>query len=128
MPDDLSDIMDYYTRDLEHEHTRLDHHQLEYDLTWRYLERYLPAQGSLLEIGAATGRYTVELARRGYQVTAVDMNPALLERCRASLKKAGLESQVCLLVADAAPACRCACWDIRFAVDHGSALPPGAGG
>ena len=93
--------MDYYTRDLEHEHTRLDHHQLEHDLTWRYLERYLPAQGGLLEIGAATGRYTVELALRGYQVTAVDMNPALLERCRASLKEAGLESQVRLLLADA---------------------------
>ncbi len=101
MPDDLSDIIDYYTRDLEHEHTRLDHHQLEHDLTWRYLERYLPAQGSLLEIGAATGRYTVELARRGYQVTAVDMSPALLERCQASLKEAGLESQVRLLLADA---------------------------
>ena len=101
MPDDLSDIIDYYTRDLEHEATRLDHHQLELDLTWRYLERYLPAQGSLLEIGAATGRYTVELARRGYQVTAVDMNAALLERCRANLAAAGLESQVRLFVADA---------------------------
>lgn len=101
VPDDLSDIVEYYNRALEQEHTRLDRHQLEYDLTWRYLSRYLPLQGSILEIGAATGRYTVELARRGYQVTAVDINAALLDRCKQVLDEAGLLEQVRLVVADA---------------------------
>jgi 2-polyprenyl-3-methyl-5-hydroxy-6-metoxy-1,4-benzoquinol methylase len=32
-----------------------------------------------LEVGAATGRYTLELARRGYAVTAVDLSAALLK-------------------------------------------------
>jgi hypothetical protein len=30
---------------------------LEHELTWLYLDNYLPAQGKILEVGAATGRY-----------------------------------------------------------------------
>ena len=46
-------------------------HQLERDVTWQYLDKYLPLRGRLLEVGAATGAYTLELARRGYEVLAV---------------------------------------------------------
>jgi len=99
--EDLGDIVDYYTRNLEGEHVRLERHQLEFDLTWRYLSNYLPRQGHILEIGAATGRYTLELARRGYRVTAVDMTAALLEKCNENLVTEGLEGQVQLVVADA---------------------------
>jgi len=101
MADDVTDIAHYYTENVEAEHARLEEHQLEYDLTWRYLERYLPPRGTLLEIGAATGRYTLELARRGYAVTAVDLTAALLERCRQRLAEEGLDKQVRLVVADA---------------------------
>ena len=101
MSDDLSDIVDYYNNDPEREHYRLEQHQLEYELTWRYLDRYLPAQGSILEIGAASGRYTLELARRGYKITAVDMSAALIEASRERIAAAGLESQVRLILADA---------------------------
>ena len=36
----------------------------------------------LLDAGCGTGRYAVELARRGYRVTGVDASPALLEVAR----------------------------------------------
>jgi SAM-dependent methyltransferase len=101
MSDDVSDIAAYYNNDPEREHFRLERHQLEYDLTWRYLNRYLPVQGSILEIGAATGRYTVDLARRGFAVTAVDMSAALLEECRKNVVAAGLARQVQFVAADA---------------------------
>ncbi|HEV7645371.1 MAG TPA: class I SAM-dependent methyltransferase [Pyrinomonadaceae bacterium] len=78
MIDDISDIADLYDRSVEQEHSRLDEHQLEYDLTWRYLKKYLPRSGTILEIGAATGRYTLPLCRLGYQVTAVDLSAALI--------------------------------------------------
>lgn len=99
--DDISDIAEYYDRSTEQEHIRLERHQLEHDVTWRYLERYLSASGRLLEIGAATGRYTVELARRGYAVTAVDLSAGNIEKCRQNLAAAGLEGQVALVQADA---------------------------
>ena len=101
MSDDVSDIAAYYNTDPQREHNRLARNQLEYDLTWRYLHQYLPPQGSILEIGAATGRYTLELAKRGYTVTAVDLSATLIEECRRRIAAEGVEKRVRLVVADA---------------------------
>ena len=99
MTDDISDIAAFY--DAEDEDSRLEHHQLEYDVTWRYLTRYLPPSGSILEIGAATGRYTAELCRLGYTVTAVDLSAPLLEQCQQRLTEEGMLEQARFVVADA---------------------------
>ncbi|MFN2143845.1 MAG: class I SAM-dependent methyltransferase, partial [Anaerolineales bacterium] len=80
MKDDISDIVEMYDRDPDSEHERLERHQLEFDLTMKALAQYLPGKGSILEIGAASGRYTVALVRLGYQVTAVDLSEALAEK------------------------------------------------
>ena len=101
MVDDLSDIQDMYNNALETEHERLERHQLEHDLTWRYFERYLPASGSILEVGAATGRYTLTLAQRGYRITAMDFSEKLLARCQQRLTEAGFHQNVTFLVGDA---------------------------
>jgi S-adenosylmethionine-dependent methyltransferase len=101
MKDDIRDIAEHYDSDPERENTRLERHQLEHDLTWRYLDQYLPAHGSILEVGAATGRYTLELAKRGYSITAVDLSAANLELCRKRLTQEGLQGQVHLVLADA---------------------------
>lgn len=101
MLDDVSDIATYYNNNLHGEHDRLVRHQLEYDLTWRYLDKHLPSSGTILEVGAATGRYTLELARRGYRITAVDLSPVELDICRGNLTAEGVENQVELVVADA---------------------------
>jgi SAM-dependent methyltransferase len=101
MFNDTEDITAFYNQDPQREHARLDRHQLEYDLTWRFFSQYLPPSGSILEIGAATGRYTLGLAERGYAVTAVDFSAALLEQNRAFLQAAGLAHQVQYVLADA---------------------------
>jgi S-adenosylmethionine-dependent methyltransferase len=100
MVDDIRDIAAFYNSAPEREHARLEQRQLEYDLTWRYLKQYLPSQGTVLEIGAATGRYTLELARLGYTLTAVDLSAALLEECRKAIVAEGFENRVRLVVAD----------------------------
>ncbi|MCD4775142.1 MAG: class I SAM-dependent methyltransferase [Candidatus Aegiribacteria sp.] len=101
MIDDISDIVALYNSDPEKEHIRLERHQLEHDITLRYLNRYLPHEGSILEVGAATGRYTLELAGRGHTLTAVDISEKLIERCRKRIEEQGLEKHVQFLVADA---------------------------
>ncbi len=88
--DDIGDVRDFYQRELEHEDARLTRHQLEFEITWRYLMRHLPPGGKILEVGAATGRYTLELARAGHPVTAVDLTPALLDFNRQRIEAAGL--------------------------------------
>lgn len=99
--DDVSDIGTFYNNQLQKEHNRLQHHQLEFDLTLRYFNQYLPAQGHILEIGAATGHYTLELAQRGYTVTAIDLSPVLLDENRRQIARAGVEKPVDYKVADA---------------------------
>lgn len=101
MTDNIEDIANFYNSDPAREHARLAEHQLEYELTWRYLAHYLPTQGRILEIGSATGRYTLALAQRGFTVTAVDLAAALLAVGRERLAEAGLAPQVHFVVADA---------------------------
>ena len=101
MADDVGDIQAFYDRSVELEHGRLDRHQIERDVTWRYLEKYLPSGGRILDIGAATGAYAIPLAKRGYGVTAVDLSPELIDLCGKRVVEEGLGSMVTCLVADA---------------------------
>ncbi len=98
--DDISDIAAFYDNALEQEASRLERHQLEYELTLRVLDQYLPKSGSLLEIGSATGRYTQILAKKGYPVTAVDLSAELLKKCQENIESAGLGKQVRYVNAD----------------------------
>jgi S-adenosylmethionine-dependent methyltransferase len=101
MTDDIGDIAEYYSKNPQSEHERLVDHQLEFDLTWRLLDDYLLPHGKILEVGAATGRYTLGLAQRGYSVTAVDLSPACLKECKTNLTKAGFSGKVQYIVSDA---------------------------
>lgn len=47
--------------------------QIEFLTTMRYIEKYLRPGMRILEIGAATGRYSHTLARMGYQVDALEL-------------------------------------------------------
>ncbi|MGZ5498548.1 MAG: class I SAM-dependent methyltransferase [Candidatus Aminicenantales bacterium] len=44
----------------------------------------------ILDIGCGTGRHAIELARRGYRVTGIDLSPSQIERARAKTVKGGL--------------------------------------
>lgn len=46
---------------------------VEYITTMKYIEKYLKEGMRILEIGAATGRYSHALARKGYKVDAVEL-------------------------------------------------------
>lgn len=45
----------------------------------------------ILDLGCGTGRHSVELARRGYQVVGVDLSPAQLRRAREKAAAVGVE-------------------------------------
>ena len=69
----LKILSDYYGN--YHEDRRLTsrHGSVEFLTTMRYVEKYLQPGMRVLEIGAATGRYSHTLARQGYQVDAVEL-------------------------------------------------------
>jgi SAM-dependent methyltransferase len=45
----------------------------------------------ILDVGCGTGRHAIELARRGYQVTGIDLSASQLARARAKALAAGVE-------------------------------------
>ena len=49
------------------------HGQLEYLTTMNYIKRFAETGNNILEIGAGTGRYSIALAKEGYQITAVEL-------------------------------------------------------
>jgi 2-polyprenyl-3-methyl-5-hydroxy-6-metoxy-1,4-benzoquinol methylase len=50
----------------------------------------LPSGSSILDIGCGTGRHSVELARRGYRVTGVDISSGMLAEAQKAAQEAGV--------------------------------------
>ena len=73
-------IVNKYSADNEDSRLVLDRaHNMEYLTTMRYIQKFLKPGAKILEIGAATGRYSIALAKMGYDVTAVDLTPVHVE-------------------------------------------------
>ncbi|HYM83246.1 MAG TPA: methyltransferase domain-containing protein, partial [Candidatus Dormibacteraeota bacterium] len=59
-----------------------------------YLALAARTGGPVLELAAGTGRIAVPLALGGHDVTAVDVDPAMIERGRATAEAAGVADRV----------------------------------
>lgn len=59
-----------------------------------FLEKYLPKQGLVLDAGGGPGRYTIELAKRGYDVVLLDLVPEMLKLAKRKIQKAGVLGRV----------------------------------
>lgn len=78
-------LENYYTTHDEDGRLLSQHGQVEYITTQKYIHEYLRS-GSILEIGAGTGRYSVSLAKEGYNVTAVELLEHNIEILRQKLE------------------------------------------
>ena len=58
-----------------------------------FIEKELSHDKSLriLDVGCGTGRHAIELAKRGYDVTGIDLSEAQLARARQKAEEAGVE-------------------------------------
>jgi SAM-dependent methyltransferase len=59
-----------------------------------YLERFVHPGDRVLDIGAASGRFTVELARLGARITVADISQGQLDLNETNLREADLEGHV----------------------------------
>jgi SAM-dependent methyltransferase len=59
-----------------------------------------PAPARVLEVGCGAGHLTLELARRGLRVDALDASMAMVEAARGRIEEAGLGTQVQVAQAD----------------------------
>ena len=69
------ELIAYYGKYNEDKRLTTPYGRVEYLTTLRYIDRFIAGRTglSILETGAATGRYSLELAARGHDVTAVDL-------------------------------------------------------
>lgn len=69
----LNVLTEYYSGYDEDSRLLSKHGMVEFLTTMRYVEKYLKPGMKVLEIGAATGRYSHTLAQKGYEVDAVEL-------------------------------------------------------
>lgn len=77
----------------------LDHAEIQEDIDlYRNFARR--TGGPILELAAGTGRVLVPLARDGYDVTGIDVSPAMLAVASDKARRAGVDRRVRLVEAD----------------------------
>lgn len=82
----MNEIIEYYKNYDEDGRLKRKSHLPEYLTTMRYIEKYLTPDSKILEIGAGTGRYSIALADKGYDVTAVELVPHNIETMKKKVK------------------------------------------
>lgn len=62
-------------------------HELEFITTFSFLKKYLPKNGLILDAGGGPGRYTIELAKLGYNVILLDLVSEHLKLAKKQIRK-----------------------------------------
>jgi S-adenosylmethionine-dependent methyltransferase len=88
-------VRNYYDEQVQDEWTRLEraYARLEMRSTLRLVEAFFPETGRVADIGGGPGRYTIELLRRGYEVTLVDLSETAMTFARDKLTELGLHPE-----------------------------------
>lgn len=93
-PPETAAVRRNYDSDPLREWERMDRHRIEYAMTLRALETWLPPPPArLLDCGGGPGRYAIELVRRGYRVTLFDLSEGNLRLARQKAAEAGVTLQ-----------------------------------
>lgn len=94
-------MRDYYDKNATREWKRLvqdGYHRLEFIVTMHFLEKYLPKKGLILDAGGGPGRYTIELARKGYDVVLFDLSLECLKEAERRIRNARVKNRVKIAV------------------------------
>lgn len=74
----MNELVQYYNKFNEEKRLDSRHGQVEFRVSMKYIQEAIPKEipkeeVEILDIGAGTGRYSVALAKEGYDVTAVEL-------------------------------------------------------
>lgn len=61
--------------------------KLEYEMTMKQLQKYLPEKAMILDLGGAAGAYSIPLARMGYQMVLADLSEELIQQAKDTIQK-----------------------------------------
>jgi S-adenosylmethionine-dependent methyltransferase len=96
-PDSVGELIErYYDEQVQREWERMERHRTEFAVTMRALVDHLPpAPSRVLDCGGGPGRYAIELARQGYEVTLFDLSAGSLRLGQEKAAEAGVALAGC---------------------------------
>jgi SAM-dependent methyltransferase len=92
MPIDYDRERQWWDAGAEDEEEVGDDQPINIALRWREIDRRLDGVKTIIEIGAGTGRFSIPLAERGFQVTHLDLSPKMLDLARAKARDRNVDS------------------------------------
>jgi SAM-dependent methyltransferase len=91
MMSDWDTVADLYDSAPDREWARLDERRIEFGVTLRALEEFLPpAPAEVIDIGSGPGRYAIPLASQGYSLSLLDLSAECLKLAEAEAVRAGV--------------------------------------
>jgi 2-polyprenyl-3-methyl-5-hydroxy-6-metoxy-1,4-benzoquinol methylase len=93
----MKEAESFYDEHAAEEWGRLERHRTEFAVTLKVLKEFLPPPPAvILDIGGGPGRYAIELAKRGYAVTLLDVSSKSLEFAKQQAMQMGVKLNACI--------------------------------
>jgi S-adenosylmethionine-dependent methyltransferase len=89
---DFEKIKAYYSVFDEQHRLEKAEGRLEFDICKSIILRYLNKSDRILDLGGGAGKYSIELAKQGYNVTLADLSERLLEQAKTYVEENKLPS------------------------------------
>jgi len=86
----MKTIADIYNKNPESEWERLDssaYNRLEFIVFMHHIKKHFPIKGLVLDAGGGPGRYTIELARLGFDVVLLDISSGNIDTAIKKISK-----------------------------------------
>jgi len=88
--DSLEIVRKFYDETVNDEWERLERHKIEFELSKRFMDRYMKPKDKVLDLGGGPGKYSLYLAERGCDVTLADLSQKNVDFGLKKAKELGL--------------------------------------
>ncbi|GGE03150.1 class I SAM-dependent methyltransferase [Paenibacillus nasutitermitis] len=90
MDENVEIVKRFYDETVQYEWNRLDRHKVEYELSKRYIKRYVKPKEIVLDLGGGPGKYSLYLSELGCDVTLADLSPKNVDFAINKARELGL--------------------------------------
>lgn len=90
----IEDVKSYYNNNADGEWDRLGnpYSNIEFNSTLYLIDKYFPKKGKILDIGSGPGRYSIELLKKDYSVSLLDLSDKELDIAKQKIDSLGLKA------------------------------------
>ncbi len=83
-------VRKFYDETVNYEWNRLERHQVEFEISKRFMTRHVKPHDKVLDLGGGPGKYSLYLSKRGCQVTLADLSQNNVDFALNKAKELGL--------------------------------------